>query len=306
MARVRWPWHGSSRRSGAPGVDPDEIKELLEKVQQLRMTLTADLSAAAGALDADEPEVARDIIAADRVELHRIAAPPVPAQRSAAPRRRILIALPAIPLVGALAITGAAALTSGSSHHPTAGRSVVTAINTPAAIQQTAATTLHQLERVVAHHHGQRQVVTVAAQLHHQLTALITTAPHDATQLGEVQRLLSVEQQLLESHRGEGTAIALAASRHLNKLLAAAGLPTVLPSSLPPVAAKPTKNATTSPPPKATPSKTATVHPSTTPTSVVSARPTPSHSPTPKRHAHHHHRHLTNPLFGDGLLNHSL
>lgn len=309
MARARWPWHGSPRRPATPSVDVDEVTELLEKVRQLRMTLTADLSAAAGALDAEQPDVARDILAADRVEVRRLTAPVTPPQPSVPPRRRrALIALPAIPLVGALAITGAAALTSNGSDHRASAerRSVVSAIDTPASIQQTATTTLQHLERVVAARHHPRRVVTLAAHLHDQLTALIATAPHDAVRLSEVQQLLSAEQQLLESHHGEGTAIALAASRHVNDLLAAAGIATTTPTSLPTVPAKPTKVATPSPTPTPTSTKSAKPHPSTTPTTVVSSPSAPSHSPIPTRHAHHHHRHLTNPLTGSSLLNDSL
>lgn len=310
MARAHWPWHSSAPRSDTPPVDADEITELLDKVRQLRMTLTADLSAAAGAIDAEQPDVARDIIAADRIEVRRLAERVIPPQRpTPTRRRRALIALPAIPLVGALAVTGAAALTGGSSNHPdstAAGRSVVATIDTPATIQQTAATTLHHLERVVAERHHPRQVVTVAAHLHHQLSAIIATAPHDALQLGEVRRLLSVEQQLLESHHGEATAIALAASRQLNDLLAAAGLPTARPSSIPTLPVTPTQAAPTTPTPTPMPSKPTKPHPSKTPTNVVGSPTAPSHSPTPSRHAHHHRHHLTNPLFGTGLLSEGL
>lgn len=302
-----WPRRAAPSAAGERPVDHAELSELIETVRQLRLTLSADLSAAAGALDAGEPDVARDIIAADQQEVRQLSAPAVPIQHApSARRRRALVALPAIPLVGALAITGAAALTSGSHRHqPSAtSRSVVSAIGTPAAIQQTAASTLHQLERVVTRHPD--QVVAVAAHLHHQLSALIATSPNNVRRLGAVRRLLLVEQRLLESHRGEATAIALAASRHVNDLLASAGVPTLVPTTVPPVAVKPTKVATTVPTPTTQPIKTSRPKPPTPSSAVVVPTATTSHSTKSSHHHRHHHHHLPTPLLSTGFLSDGL
>jgi hypothetical protein len=97
---------------------PAEMTELVDNIRLLRLTLTADLAAAAAAVEAADPAVARDIIAADRRELRRLSGH-VPPPRRLTPtrrRRRTLVALPAVPLIGALAMTGAVALTSRSVH----------------------------------------------------------------------------------------------------------------------------------------------------------------------------------------------
>lgn len=329
MGRIRLPWPRRSRPESEPPASPAAVSELLERIRSLRLTLGADLAAAAGAVDADQPQIAADIVDADRDELQRLALPvAVAPQRSPQPlaprRRRALIALPAIPLVAALAMTGAAALTGHWRPHHEArvasGSIAAVPVAPPASIRATAATTLHHLERAVAGRHRGQQVVTLAAHFHHQLSALIASSPDDGRQLGEVQRLLSMEQQLLESHRGDGVAIALAASRQVTKLLAAAGIASVpttlptslasLPASLPPVLAKPTTSVAAAPSPASSESHHHTSRPTTTSprSSASSSSPSPqhSHSTPPTTHRHHRHHHVPNPLFGGELLLNSL
>ena len=127
---------------------PENLAELLDDLRALRLTLVADLTAAAAAVDADSGRVAADIVDGDRRELAaflrrsrtRLPEPTVvttgagvvepdvtPDVHAAVPgprswRRRALISLPAVPLVGALAMSAAAGagllpLPTSPAHH---------------------------------------------------------------------------------------------------------------------------------------------------------------------------------------------
>jgi hypothetical protein len=284
--------------------DRAELAQLLDSIQQLRLTLTADLAAAASAVEADHPEIARDIIAADRVEVRRLSTSVVAPRRPEPPRRRrrALLALPAIPLVGALAMTGAAAIgghngTSTSTYHRSS--TTPSARQTPGEISETAATTLRHLARVVQGNSHPSQVVAVADHLHSQLSALLATSPRSAARIGEVQHLLSVEQRLLERHRGPGAAIALAASRKLTRLLHVTALPTAAPTPVLPVLILPSATAKPTPTPTSTPTSKPTPKVKKSPPSAATPTPKPSHSRSGR---HHHHHHTTNPLLGPVLF----
>jgi hypothetical protein len=228
-------------------VDDDQaIAELLASVRKVRTTLAIELSAAAGALDDGRPEIARDILAATSDDLASAGQRALcdhtgDHTRPVTPRRRIrhrrlILALPLVPLVGAIAMTAAAALSGGgitgthSQHRPAtaaAGQSPysVAPAQPPssATTQRTgthdsATTTLHRLEHVVSHDPKAAQVIAVAADLHQQLTAMIAMATNSA-RLDVVQKLLSVEQRVLEASKVPGTQFALAASREIARLL---------------------------------------------------------------------------------------
>jgi hypothetical protein len=306
--------HGSGRPSSL--ADAQDVQQLLDDVHQLRLTLTADLSAAASAVEANELEVARDIISGDSADVRRLGQqrePRRPIGLPQSPRRaKALLALPAIPLVGALAITGAAALgTSVGSHGhatPSSHRAAISpnTRQTPGEIRETAASTLHHLQRVVnahSHHKGQ-QVVAVATHLHDQLSAIIDHS-RDAKSLGEVAHLLNLEQQLLEGHHGTAATIALRDSKRLvHQLLTTT--PPVAPTSLP-VLTKPTHTPTTKP---STTTKSSTPKPSTPPatTPATPTNPLPTAAPTHTRSTHHHGHHHKNPApwLGSGLFNNTL
>jgi hypothetical protein len=115
------------------------VSDLVESIRALRLTLTADLAAAAAAIEAGEPAIAQDILTADRLEVRRLslpASPSLPARPARrARRRRVLFTLPAVPLIGALAMTGAVALTT---HDP--GRQQMTPHRAAAAARPLVAT----------------------------------------------------------------------------------------------------------------------------------------------------------------------
>jgi hypothetical protein len=323
--RSAWrPWHGSRRRApntdlNAPAeVDGHSIAELLDNVHRLRLTLAADLATAASAIEADEPAIARDIIEADSAEVLQLAGtmPTEPQPQPAGRRRRALLALPAIPLAGALAMTGAAALTAGRGPAAPATSHAVSAPaarQTPHQISETATTTLQQLERAMSRNPQPFRVVALAAHLHDQLTALIASSVNNPARLGEVQHLLSVEQKLLEHQTGEAAAIALAASRKVTHLLRISGLATARPTTArpttaPPTTAPPTIVAATNPPAK-NPTKTPTPTKSSPPPKAQPSTPPPEPAlptarPTSSRtaHHHHHHHHLSDPLLEKGLI----
>jgi hypothetical protein len=245
-------------------------------VREARTTLAIDLSAAAGALEDGRPEVARDIVAATSAEMASL---PLAAERSAVDdsrpsvrRRRLLIALPAVPLLGAVAMSAAAAIgASTSSSTPTSPhQTVIAEIHRPvvaahlpgptserppsdsARAHTSATTTLHRLEHVVNHDPRASQVLAVANDLHNQLTAMIATSTLDPGNLHVVRQLLTLEQHVLESSKVPGTQLALAASRAIARLLDLTPSPT--PTT---AAARATPHATASPRPTTSPSPTA-------------------------------------------------
>jgi hypothetical protein len=226
--------------------------DLLEVVREVRTTLAIDLSAAAGALEEDNAEVARDILSATSADLHRagsVATRPRRDELVVRRRRRALIALPAVPVVGAIAMTAAAALSGTTAPH------VSVTGHRPATVQHVSATsTLHRLEHVVNQHAQAAQVLAVADDLHEQLTQMIATSTNNPAQLHMVQQLLTLEQQVLEHSTVPGTKLALEASRKVAELL------------------------------KQQPAAQHSKHPISShsaPTSAPTAHPTPSASPSP-------------------------
>ena len=244
-------------------------------MRALRLTLAGDLAAAAGAVDADRDDVAADIVAADRRELADFLArsravldEPARPAAFARHRRRVLITLPAIPLVGALAASAAAAmgvLPTQLHHH---ARVVVSAPAAPIS------STFHEFVTVVDGDPSASQVVAAATALHEQIAALIATSPNNASGVREVAKLLQLEQALLMRKQPPGSAIVLAASRLLAQQLLKAS-PRPLPTS--------TSRPTNAPMPTPTSTATATsgaVRPSPTATSSHHTWQTPAPAPT--------------------------
>jgi hypothetical protein len=301
--RKRLPDDGDERRPDDPA-----IVELLDSVREARTSLAIELSAAAGAIEAGHPEIARDIVAATAEEMRLVSDRPRavsvdderPRRRA---RRRALLALPAIPLVGAIAMTAASAIGGSgtpATHHPVAtaphvsiaavpGQQTITTATTTGPIAHDVATsTLHRLEHVVAHHPQSARVLAVADDLHDQLTEMIATATNDPARLHVVRHLLMLEQHVLESVRVPGTQLALAASRAIVRLLDLVPTTHAMTLSRTSTAAQPAK-----------PRPTATT--SVAPTNSTSHTQAPASPSVPAAHAPSVMS--KNALFGKGLFN---
>lgn len=279
---------GRSRQADA---DTRPLEDLLDEMHDLRLTLAADLTAAAGAADAGADEVARDIIEADRLELARFARVAniklerlsFPARREPSPwRRRVATALPVIPVVGAMALSAAAA--TGALKLPGTGE---THASHGAVVQGADAapmTSYNQLVKVLDSDPSASQVIAAASKLHNQLSQLLAISTNNPTQAEEVARLLRMEQNLLLRTQPPGAAIVLDASRKL-----AAQLVTAVPSASPtttitlPPTPQPSAHheqrpvASAAPKPTVTPSPKST--PSSSPSPKTSDKPDPSASP---------------------------
>ena len=273
------------RTAGEPAGQPDGsarpeavsaelIADLLEDMQDLRLTLVADLSAVAAAVETDSERIAADILECDRQELLAFlrrdaarsgeraddaavtsAAQNVPKPRSW--RRRVVISLPAVPLVGALAMSAAAAAgllplpTHSGSHH---GR-VLSEGAAPVS------STFQNFETVLAGDPSASQVVAAASALHQQIAAMIATAPQNPGGVTEVAHLLQLEQALLLRKQPPGSSLVLAQSRKL-----AAQLQDIA-----------SRTSTTQPTPATVPTS-----PSSTPHKTTTAKSTPTSSTSPK------------------------
>jgi hypothetical protein len=264
---------------------PGSLEDLLDDMLELRLTLVADLSAAAAAVDAESEQVAGDIIDSDRRELaaflHRSTArlngapEPVTSTPVAVPaprswRRRALISLPAVPLVGALAMSAAAAAgllplpTRAHSHH-------VRIVSEPPV-----ASTFQQFATVVDGDPSASQVVAAANALHAQIAALLAEAPQNPNGVSEVAQLLQLEQALLLRKQPPGSSLVLAQSRKLAAQLltvAQAVSPAAVPTSS---TASPHHSTTT----KSTSPSTSPTPKSSTPKTAPSTSPSPSSTPT--------------------------
>lgn len=257
-------------RKGADPARAYPLEELVENLHDLRLTLAADLTAAAGAADAGADDVARDIIDADRLELARFArVANLNLERMTSParkepsqwRRRLVTALPVVPVVSAMALSAAAA--TGVLHLPGTGESHAPSA---AVIQNADAaplSTYNQLVKVLDSDPSASQVIAAASKLHKQLSQLLAISTGNPSQTEEVARLLRMEQNLLLRTQPPGAAIVLDASRKLAEQLVS-----VTPSATPSVAVT------------LAPSPQPSAHHEQRP--VSSAAPNPSVSPSPK------------------------
>ena len=271
----------------------EALDKLLGEVRDLRLTFVTDLSMAAGAVEDGATDVAADILDADRAELARFfrAADdrlreleqaahrepvtnvvPMPIRPRSGARRKIAVALPAIPLVGALTMAAAAAAgvlpVPGTSNAP-AHHSTTSAI----AVEDNA---LRQFETVVNSDPSEQQVIAAANKLHQQIAALIKTSKGDPSQANAIVQLLQAEQALLLSKEPPGTQTVLALiqqfAHHTTTLSAASALSTH------PADVTAPSNTTSSTKPSPSPSPTKSAKPSPTPTH--SSSPSPSSSPS--------------------------
>ena len=284
---------GRKRRDRAPLTPGDPLTSLLEDMHDLRMTLAADLTAAAGAADAGAEDVARDIIEADRVELARFArvanvrlerlSRPLPAGPQPRPawRRRVAVALPVAPVVGAMALSAAAATgvlpIPGATHAPK-----------PAVVRAddgSPVTSFQQLVTVLDSDPSASQVIAAASKLHQQLRELIASSPNDPGKAAEIAQLLSLEQSLMLQKQPPGASVVLDATRKLaarldtvaHEIHSPSIAPTFVPTT-PPHSHKPTKH-NISPSPSAKPTAPEPAQPSPGASTNPDPSPSPSGSP---------------------------
>ena len=264
-------------------VTPAGLDGLLDEVRDLRLTLAADLATAAGATELGETAIASDILEGDRRELARflrLADAQLRGERKPTPaapgqpkwRRRVVVALPAIPLVGAMTLTAAAAagaLTlSGPTHHHSTAR---------AAAPSTAVdSTFQQFKSVVTGDPSAAQVVAAATALHQQLSALLQSANTDPNNANEVAQLLLAERYLLAQTHVPGTSEVLAAASKLAARLRNVATPSASPAVVASPSASPKSTHSSSPSPS--PSKSATTSPKASPSASPSSSPSASQS----------------------------
>jgi hypothetical protein len=287
---------GRSRRDGGTPALPTQLDGLLEDMRDLRLTLVADLNAAAGAAEAGADTLAEEILEADQRELARFArmadarllrlqrladgAEEQPQPRRTW-RRRIAVMAPVAPVVGAMAIAAAAA--TGVLPVPGHGNSSQTAPRAAAVApigNLPASSSFRQFANVVGSDPSAKQVIAAATRLHRQLARLIASSPNPR-QADRVAELLRMEQSLLLQAQPPGARVVLDATRRL-----AARLVTVTPRTTSPTTVtgnllttapspKPHKSTspTASPKPKTTSPRPKPSSPKATPTSGTSSSP---------------------------------
>jgi hypothetical protein len=274
-------------------------------MRELRLTLAADLTAAAGAAEDGAEDVAAQIVDADRRELalfardadrrlRRLQRGPQPAAADEAAdataarrrrRRRLAIALPVVPMVGALAVSAAAA--TGVLPMPGAGNDHTSSLSAPAlsvSDDTSASSTFREFADVVGSDPSAAQVIAAADRLHHQLSKLLASSSTDPGSAAQLVQLLRMEQSLLLTEQPPGADVVLHATRKLAKKLVdvvnAMTEPTSVPNVLPSLdtARGDGDETTTKTSPSPSPSKTTT---SPKPkTSTTSPAPEPSSSST--------------------------
>jgi hypothetical protein len=207
--------------------------------------MASDLSAAAGAVDSDQPGVAGDIIEAGRRDLAHLgqrSRRPGPAGRTLpGPRdhrrtstrsgiRSVLTAT--VPLL-AMAAIGAAAVTAYNLHqhdprspgarHQTQLPGVPSpgATTHGQAATDAAAAMLHALTIAVRRGASPATIAATAALLHDQLASIAAASGGDSQTLAAVRRMLTAEDHLLSGSTDPRVAVELTAVRRLEATLTA-------------------------------------------------------------------------------------
>lgn len=208
------------RRRRPPATSDHAIEGLLEEMRDLRLTLAADLTAAAGAAEAGAEDVAAEIVDADRAELARFARVAdlrlgrlqrLAVARPEAPRwrRRLTVALPVVPVVGALAVSAAAA--TGVLPLPDRGtpaaRPAITAQQ--AGDESPVGSTFREFVDLVGADPSAAQVIAAADRLHRQLARMLASPTTDADGAARIAELLRMEQSLLLREQPPGAAVVL-------------------------------------------------------------------------------------------------
>src|SRR3954465_6800080 len=170
-------FRGRSRRPAVTDA-PNPLDSLLEDMRELRLTLAVDLHAAAAAAEDGATQVASDIVEGDRDEIaqfRRLAESRLLGMQQLADdesqsprwRRRAIVALPAVPLVGAMALSAAAVpgvMPLPGNHDVAKPQQGQVAPTSPVT------SSFQQLERVVdSRHSSARDVIAAPRVLHRHL-----------------------------------------------------------------------------------------------------------------------------------------
>jgi hypothetical protein len=255
-------------------------------MQALRLTLVADLSAAAAAVEDSSEQVAADIVDGDRRELAAFlrrtttrlqglpdaaaATGTVTVPPASTWRRRALISLPAVPLVGALAMSAAAA--AGLLPLPTQSHHHARVLS-----ERPVSSTFRQFETVLDGDPSASQVFAAATALHQQIAAMLATAPQTPGGVTEAAHLLQLEQALLLRKQPPGSKLVLAQSRKLAARLLTVARASAQPTPATvatPSASSSTKHSTST---KSSPTASPTAKSSTSKPAATSS-PSPSSS----------------------------
>jgi hypothetical protein len=268
-----------------------------ERLRQLERAAYRDAPAGTETTGSDSPtadsanadSASADSTSADSTSADSTSANVVPltaARRSRLPRR-VAVALPAVPLVGALTMAAAAAagiLPVPGTSNPTTNHHVISV----AADEMPA---LRQLESVVNGDPSEQQVIDAADKLHQQIAALIATSNGDPAKADAIAELLQIERALLLNKQPPGAQAVLAATRSLITQLRSHATTMVPPPMVSPTAgsvaqqqsgsnsSSSSSNSRPSPTPSATPSKT--TKPTPKPTHSASPSPSSSQSSSP-------------------------
>jgi hypothetical protein len=247
---------------------PEEIAGLIHDVHNLRTTMASDLSAAAGAVESDEPGVASDLIEGGRGDLAALGlrssdpgtpAAAVPAQRrhrrAGSGVRSVLAAT--VPLITTAAV-GAAVVTAYAVHHDGPRSHTVRTLShapgaTPVAPTDHAVAMLQALSADVRRGASPATIAARAALLHDELARLITTSAGDRRILTSIRRMLATEDHLLSRYADPRVTLEL---RSVRQLEASLSPPATAPARVPVTTTRPTPVSTAVPPPP-----TATVAP---------------------------------------------
>jgi len=259
---------GLRRDRSAPRVE--ELDALLRQVDDLRLTLETDLSLAASALEASAPELALDIVEADRAEVadfeRRALGQLEELEHGSAPRSRSWIPAHAATIAVAAGLVGLLAGLVPQTMTP----------QQPSTSPVSAGAALERLQ-ALAEEGDATEIREASAALHAQLAAVVATAKSDPAAAQTALLLLTYEQHAIASS-GDVAQLSdvLRQSQALARRIRAA-LPVTVRSALP----KPQLPDAGARAPEPQPSPAASPKPSPKPSPSASPKPSSSPKPSP-------------------------
>ena len=248
-----------ARKPETPAEPPrvEALDAFLRQVDDLRLTLETDLTLAASAVESGSPEIAAEILGADREALHRFEVQALDSlselETPATRKQSVWAQVHVAPIVAAAALVGLLAGLAPQALGPRTDGN-----------QRTVAAT-DSLERLqqLAENGDADQVRAASVQLHAQLADVVANAMTDPMAAQTALLLLTYEQSAI-SHSSDSLALAdvLRQSQALARAIVAA-----MPAEA--------RNVVTSPVP-------VPAAPKPSPTTKAAAKPTASSSPSPK------------------------